>query len=423
MKRKNGGEEKSSYFKPHPAPSDALSDNDDESKNNNLMPSGVSNSHSFRTQKSHPHEESKDETENSDDSYIRARSSKEEESKEDNDPTEESKETTALYIANMAWIKHIREFKPSPSKFQLIDKKEKAAAQKIIRGFKSYKETTPNDCLFSRQEILKELESISQTAMKNWCFSTTAINSFIHTKGSDAVATSKNAFNNYLVHENRVGYRKFEEWREKWNKAYPKIKGTHIKRYVGDFYSDLVELSNGNANCGRQAIILRAYLINTLPPDILKQIGNKNIIVAEYKGIDHAFVVIKRFYGKSDEPADCLVIDTWIAQLYLPENRRYRPEAAYPISHQYYRKFLENTNEELERTMAREFPKQGDTNDHERKPYMGRMQDHFNFLLDHADGYYVPKSFTAGLKLVDVTFSILKHNDAYNSAYKLIKEC
>jgi hypothetical protein len=387
------------------------------------MPSGVSNSHSFRTQKSHPHEESKDETENSDDSYIRARSSKEEESKEDNDPTEESKETTALYIANMAWIKHIREFKPSPSKFQLIDKKEKAAAQKIIRGFKSYKETTPNDCLFSRQEILKELESISQTAMKNWCFSTTAINSFIHTKGSDAVATSKNAFNNYLVHENRVGYRKFEEWREKWNKAYPKIKGTHIKRYVGDFYSDLVELSNGNANCGRQAIILRAYLINTLPPDILKQIGNKNIIVAEYKGIDHAFVVIKRFYGKTDQPADCLVIDTWMADSYLPEDRRYRPKAAYPISYQYYRKLLINTpDKKLEYTMATEFPRQGDPNDHkERKPYMGRMQDHFKFLRDHADGYYVPKSFTAGLKLVDRTFSILKNADYYNDLYTFLE--
>jgi hypothetical protein len=361
MKRNKGVEQKSSYFKPHPAPSDALSDNDDESKNNNLMPSGVSNSHSFRTQKSHPHEESK----------------------EDNDRTKEYKETTALDITNVAWIKHIIESKPSSSKIQLNDEEQKeaeqkAAAQTIIRGFRSYKKTTYKNDLLSRQEILKELESISQTAMKNWCFSTTAIFSFLYTEKSHFDYPFRK-----LVCKVKDNHMDMFNLKTSDKRIQKRLKS--IPTRLGQFELDRL-LATGSANCETQAIILRAYLINTLPLDILKQIGNENIMVAGYKETDHAFVVIKRFYGKTDQPDDCLVIDTWIANLYLPKMTEYRREAVYPISHQYYRELLKNTTDKkLERTMAKKFPRQGDPNDHkERKPYMGRMRNHFHFLLDHA---------------------------------------
>jgi hypothetical protein len=285
--------------------------------------------------------------------------------------------------------------------------------------------------------------------MKKWRFSTDAIKEFIvfATKGSHSIALEQFYTNYHHYKENREidDSIPYDVWRTRWYKTYPEMKetlepkkatleskkatlesekATLESEYVGDFSRALFELSYGDASGESQAIILRAYLIKTLPLDILKQIGEENIMVAGYKGVNHAFVVVKRFYGKTDEPADCLVIDTYIADLYLRDIEHYRPEAAYPISHFYYSALLRNTNhKDLKRIMATEFPQQEVPNVHEkRKPYMGRMQGHFEFLHDYVEKPDVPNNLPAELKLVDRTFYYLENTVAYNNAYLLIEE-
>jgi hypothetical protein len=460
MKRTKGVEPKSSYFKINQELINEGSDASSVAENNDQAP--INGNQAPINGNQAPINENGGalfSAENSDDSYITARSHVSEEFKtarsykEDNDPNEESKETPASYRPDPLRTRKLlnEESKETTAWYRAqkdIRKCEKAAAQKRNRGIQSYKETTyKNDLLsrqkipkelepisqitrkdhfYSRQEIVKALDSISQTTMKTWCFSEAAIYSFIHTEGSYPREAEKKFRDNYRRYTSKVGIIKYDEWRTKWFKTYPAMKNTPEYKYVGFFARNLFELATGNANCETQAIILRAYLINTLPPDILKQIGEENIMVAQYKGIDHAFVVIKRFYGKTDEPADCLVIDTYIADLYLPEIKQYRPKAAYPISHQYYKKFLKNTDGELESTMATEFPRTwfpNDQNDQEEsKPYMGRMQGHFEFLRDYCK-HYKQKTFPAGLKLVDRTFYYLENTVAYNNAYLLIEEC
>jgi hypothetical protein len=75
--------------------------------------------------------------ENSDDSYITARS-------------------------------HVSEEFKTARSYKEVDPAAAAAAQKIIRGFKSYKEETYKNDLLSRQKTPKELEPSSQTTRKDY---------------------------------------------------------------------------------------------------------------------------------------------------------------------------------------------------------------------------------------------------------------